>query len=302
MPKRTNEFQKVIHSIYLQLHKDATVQESRFLVDGLTGEGREVDVVIETKEPGEMLIGVECNGEERPADVGWVEEMYGKHSTLPTNRLVLVRKAGFYDPARRKAQAWGIEALTLAEAQTVDWTQVVGKLARVAVGLPHIRLAQLGFKPQLDASAIDLHSVLYRPDGTPQGSLREVADARLDEPKANEHLTRISTVPGDHPFGIKHTPPVGSYIIDNTGRRHNIEQLGFQLIIHVDQPIAVELQEHTFQSAQVAHGSFDLPDEQGLLTILEEEGKPLSADLRLDSKEKKQQKVAPARSKKPKAG
>jgi hypothetical protein len=287
MPKRTNEFQQVIHSIYLQLHTDADVQESRFLKDGVTGTEREVDVVIQTKPPTEMLIGVECNRKGRRATVEWVEQMMGKHLTLPTNRLILVTKAGFTVEAKRKAQACGIETLTLAEAKTVNWTQVVGKLARVAIALPHIQLVTVIFSPPVDASAIDLHSLLYSPEETPQGSLGKVADARLDRPKAQEQLYQIAREPGDHTFNILHTPPAGSYIVDNIGRKYDVRHLIFRLAIHIDPPIGVDLEAHTFQGVQVAVGSFELPHDQALLTVVEEEGKPLSADLRLAPKKKK---------------
>jgi len=284
MPKRTNEFQQVIHSIYLQLHTEAPVEESRFLEDGATGDQREVDVVIETKKPALLLIGVECNSSTRRATVEWVEQMIGKHLMLPTNRLILLAKAGFTDQAKRKAQAFGIETLTLTDAQIVDWTKVVGKLSRVATALPHIQVIAVGFTPPIDATSVDLHSLLYSPGETLQGSLREVADTCVDKPKVQDQLNRICAEPGDNTLTFVYIPPTGSYVVDNVGGRHNVGQLLFRLAIHVDAHIGIDLHAYTFQNAQVAVGSFELSQEQGLLTIVEEEGKPLSADLRLAPK------------------
>jgi hypothetical protein len=49
MPRRTNQFQQLIHAIHLQLSKDVKVTESKFLRNRVTGEEREVDIVIEAE-------------------------------------------------------------------------------------------------------------------------------------------------------------------------------------------------------------------------------------------------------------
>jgi hypothetical protein len=50
MPQRTNPFQQLVHLIEHQLAPhEATVIESKEFIDQVTGQKREVDVVIETK-------------------------------------------------------------------------------------------------------------------------------------------------------------------------------------------------------------------------------------------------------------
>ena len=98
MPKRSNEFQHLVTLIErLLADPDARVTESKELIDRVTGELREVDIVIEWSDGvRDIVIGVECTATSRPASVEWVERMWGKHSSLPTDKLVLVSRSGFW--------------------------------------------------------------------------------------------------------------------------------------------------------------------------------------------------------------
>ncbi len=124
MPKRTNTFQAVMFMIKNHIAADATVTESKELTDLVSGEGREVDVVIEANVAGHtVLVGLECRDWKRPQTVSWVEEMHAKHERLPTDRLVLVSKSGFTEGARAKAASYGIETVVpedLTEEQAGD--------------------------------------------------------------------------------------------------------------------------------------------------------------------------------------
>ncbi len=148
MPKRTNEFQQLIYAINLQLAKEATVTESKLLRHRLTGAEREVDVVIEIEiGPYRPIIGIECRAHERPQDVEWVEQAHTKHKHL-TDKLVLVSQSGFTPQAKNLAKTLGIETLTLAGAEKVDWTQIVGKLTRVYIALVRGQPTQIGILPK----------------------------------------------------------------------------------------------------------------------------------------------------------
>src|SRR6266852_4573708 len=104
MPKRTNDFQRLIYLIHHQLMGEATVTESKFLYDSAADSNREVDIVIEIQ-AGEypLIIGIECQGRGRVATVEWVEQMATKHKTLSTNKLILVSQSGFTPTSRNKA-------------------------------------------------------------------------------------------------------------------------------------------------------------------------------------------------------
>lgn len=49
MPKRTNLFHDVVASVYRQMAEGATVEECAMLRNRVTGELREVDVMIKSK-------------------------------------------------------------------------------------------------------------------------------------------------------------------------------------------------------------------------------------------------------------
>jgi hypothetical protein len=108
MPQRTNRFQHLIstiESILATARPGTTVTESKELVDKITGDRREVDIVIETSDGvRDLIVSIECTGDEhsRRATVEWVERMWGKYQSLPTSRLVLVSKAGFSSSAKKK--------------------------------------------------------------------------------------------------------------------------------------------------------------------------------------------------------
>lgn len=51
--------------------------------------------------------------------------MHSKHSSLPTNKLILVSENGFYLTALKKAQFLGIEAITIEKALATDWEAAI---------------------------------------------------------------------------------------------------------------------------------------------------------------------------------
>src|SRR5438034_62901 len=104
MPRRSNLFPNVVAVIHEHMAGDATVEESALLRNSLTGEEREVDVVITSRVAGhELVLAAEATAAGRPADTGWVERMLGKHRNLQTDKLVLVSEGGFTKQARQLA-------------------------------------------------------------------------------------------------------------------------------------------------------------------------------------------------------
>lgn len=113
MPQRSNDFQKVIYLIKSQMAEGATVEESAMMTDSTTGERVEVDVVITGVLAGQpVVIGIECRDHRRPQGRPWVDEMWAKHSHLPTNVLVLVSSSGFYKNTERRAKVKNVELVT----------------------------------------------------------------------------------------------------------------------------------------------------------------------------------------------
>lgn len=90
----------------------ATVDESAILQDRLTGESREVDVVIRGVIAGHTVtVSVEVSSRTRRATVEWVEQMVAKHEHLETSRLVLASRAGFTRQAKVRAEASNVIAV-----------------------------------------------------------------------------------------------------------------------------------------------------------------------------------------------
>ncbi|RFC39419.1 MAG: hypothetical protein DID90_2727552286 [Candidatus Nitrotoga sp. LAW] len=127
MPKRTNEFQKLVYLVRTNLAAGATVTESKMLRDRVTRKQREVDVCIEGRVGGQaVMVCVECRDHKRPADVQWVDALCTKHERLPTNALILASKSGFTPEARRVAEAYGIETFSLEDVNSTDFPSLIG--------------------------------------------------------------------------------------------------------------------------------------------------------------------------------
>jgi hypothetical protein len=105
LPKRSNSFQQLIYSIQHSTSEGSAVTESKYLVDRQTGAEVEVDIVIEAVvNEIPLIVSIEVRDRKRAATVEWVRESIGKHTTLPTNKLVLVSRSGFSAEASRKAK------------------------------------------------------------------------------------------------------------------------------------------------------------------------------------------------------
>lgn len=127
MPRRTTPFQAIVHLVRQHYAgTGVTVTESRFLHDPVLGP-REVDIVVEAEADGDrVVISLEVNQRGRPASVEWVEQQIDKHRRLPTNKLVLVSRAGFSRKALTRVglEEGKVEALQ-PEVVTVDGEPVV---------------------------------------------------------------------------------------------------------------------------------------------------------------------------------
>ena len=117
MPKRSNEFQKLVYLVRVNLSAGATVTESKLLRDRITGQEREVDVCVEGIVGGTPVnVCLECRDTARKADVGWVEQM----ERLRMNALILASRSGFTKGAQEVARQYGIEAISLDKVDQAD--------------------------------------------------------------------------------------------------------------------------------------------------------------------------------------
>jgi hypothetical protein len=125
MPKRTNDFQTLIRTIYEQIVPEGgSVTESGMVPDREAGILREVDILVEHKYAGhEFRLIVECRDHSRSQTVDWIDGLIGKVKSLDVDKVVAVSSKGFSRSALRKAKENGIETLTLEEANETDWAK-----------------------------------------------------------------------------------------------------------------------------------------------------------------------------------
>lgn len=198
MPKRSNEFQKLVFIIKQQVAGDAQVTESKFLPDLLTEAKREVDICIEKYIAGHLItISIECRDHKRRADVTWVEQMKSKHERLPTNKLILVSKAGFSDEAKEIAKKYSIETLALEEVDSESIYRLFGELNSVWVKVvtlsPTKVLIQVSEVNDLPSEKVSIFpdNIVFLQDGTSLCIVRDLVDSWLKaEPFMKEILSR----------------------------------------------------------------------------------------------------------------
>lgn len=223
MPQRTNQFQRLAAHIHARLSKGWVVEESKMLVDRITGELREVDVTATaTVGAHQVILSVECRDHLRPADTPWVESMAQKHASLETSKLVLWSRSGFTKPAIAKARFLNIDVVSARDVGNVDWA----KFARASVG-SKIRLVTPTFQPSVlvanaDGEVVPMASpesaVWFDESGQIAGSMPHVLNKLLTDEK-------IKTVMLDHAplgsgdFWAHVVPPEGqTWFIESDGK------------------------------------------------------------------------------------
>jgi len=130
MPKRSNQFQKLIRDINSKLSSDRVlITESKLLVDSYTGDEREVDIYIEDfAGPYRVKVSIECTAKARKLDRPAVEQLKAKHDGLDTSHLVIVSKSGFSKTCYPYAKKNNIELIEFNDAESMDWPNWMEKL------------------------------------------------------------------------------------------------------------------------------------------------------------------------------
>lgn len=123
MPRRTNDFQKLIKLIYEKITpQDGTVTESGMIRDKDSNELREVDILVEYKYAGhEFKFIIECRDHLRKQSVEWIDALIGKANSLNVNKVIAVSSTGFSKAALVKAKVNNIETFSLQQAEDTNW-------------------------------------------------------------------------------------------------------------------------------------------------------------------------------------
>ena len=180
MPKRSNDFQKLVTFIYEKISPlGGSVKESGMVLDVEAQSEREVDILIECNVAGHKIkIAIECRDRGRKDSVEWIDCIIGKTKSLDVDKEVAVSNSGFSKAAENKARANNIDILTFSEANIIDWNKYFIKPGFAVVSGEIFELKKIGFYCDdkfIDLSEFDDNAKVYR-KSEEIGTLKEVIE------------------------------------------------------------------------------------------------------------------------------
>lgn len=195
MPKRSNDFQRLVYLVRVNLADGANATESKMMRDRLTKRFREVDVVIEGLVGQQsVVVAIECRDHKRVADVTWVDMMKTKHDRLDTHALLLASRMGFTPEAKDVASKYGIELFSMEDIEAADIPAMLGPsgslwLKSVSVTAQKVtaRVAQVN-DLAVETVATSPDNLLYLHDEAELCQVRELIDGLLNSPRARDYL------------------------------------------------------------------------------------------------------------------
>ncbi|MEQ1673729.1 MAG: hypothetical protein ABL865_01640 [Candidatus Nitrotoga sp.] len=235
MPKRSNDFQRLVYLIHLNLAAGATVTESKMMRDRLTKRYREVDVVIAGKVGSQKVnVCIECRDHKRVADVTWVDMMKSKHDRLDTHVLLLAASKGFTKEAKRVATKYGIETFSLEAEVDPNIAGLLGpggslwhKTYSLSADKVSIRVAATG-DLAVETVATSPDNLLYLDDGTELCQLKELVNRMLQTERVRDYFVREGKE--DHNrFELMWEPPA-----DHLGRPLYMQKIEPRVLRAVD--------------------------------------------------------------------
>ena len=115
------EYQESVAVLYEQLEGFGTVQRNVYLPDLVTGQSRQVDVMIEMTERGHSLrMLIDAKFHSTPLDVKDVEEVVALSQAVGANKTIIVAANGFTSPAEAKARFIQCDLRTLSIEEALD--------------------------------------------------------------------------------------------------------------------------------------------------------------------------------------
>ncbi|MBU2869651.1 restriction endonuclease [Colwellia sp. E2M01] len=147
MPKRTNEYQKLVLAINKHLaSSNAIVTESKMLYDPVSEQDREIDILIEDNSGlYKLTIGIECTAKSRPIGVPVIEQLITKHKNVGIQKIVIVSKSGFTISAQKFAKKMQIDAISFGQALSQSWPSFLNKARDVRLILNSITIDDIDF-------------------------------------------------------------------------------------------------------------------------------------------------------------
>jgi hypothetical protein len=245
MPARSNEFQRLIRSIYGAMAKvqGGRVTESAILKEP-GGAPREVDILLEASAFGHAVrIAVECRDHARKADVQWIDELIGRFKNLGVHKVIAVAASGFTRPALQKAASEGIETRSLKECEETDWSV---EFQRLGIGEFALNSQVVGVTIKLDPKAspedgITRESPVEGSDGEFKCSVQDAVERCLHARVSpnfkawldKEFLPSCATLRElERSFELKICIPVsGTFVRGTGGLRHELKELIYSVLV-----------------------------------------------------------------------
>jgi Restriction endonuclease len=128
MPKPLRKTGKPLEELVASIERalahnqNVQVQSPAFLIDKVTGENREHDVLLTiTGSHHSAMIGIECRDRSRKVTVNDVEGFWSKCQDTGIDHGIMVSPKGFSKSALGKAKHRGVRCLQLTEAKSFNW-------------------------------------------------------------------------------------------------------------------------------------------------------------------------------------
>lgn len=282
MPKRTNPFQRLIHRIESLLHEhtDATVTESKELLDLVTGETREVDIVIEaTVGPRQVVIGIECTDKRRRANVGWVDEMYGKLRDLPLDQRILVSASGFSKNAIQRARRRGLQTLSLEQAVAVDWARFLKTIMVGQRKLSHVGAVITMARPdELTEDLLRENPYFMNSDGERTERFFDRATRILRSRELSERASEENWG-DDEQHLVELLEDDERWLVDTRGAKHRVVSVKLKVLSELKIAAFHMDQRQYGDRVVVSYASTNAPFGDADLVLVEEQGGPIKASI-----------------------
>lgn len=115
------EYQEAVAALYEQADGFGAVSRNVLVPDKVTGQPRQLDVVIEIEAKGHsMKLVVDAKFHSVPIDVREVEAVLALAEAVGANKAVIVAANGWTEPAKTKADHSGCDLLLLSVEQALD--------------------------------------------------------------------------------------------------------------------------------------------------------------------------------------
>lgn len=257
MPVRSTLLQRVAFQVHRQLAAAAQVEESSLLPDRMTGQLREVDVVIRSRVGlHEVILSIECRDHARKATVEWVEQMATKHQFLPTSKLILISRIGFTNAAVTKAAALKIDAYSFDEAAANDWTNLLREAIGAGLDLWACRIRQVYLvfaDTDGNAHPAGPDTPMLAADCSSRGDLRSLVRSHAQaSSRFTEAAIDFAIRTGDRIFGAELTLDPPPFARDDKGDRRRIRTI--RLLVEAAKAPEFQLTTATFRRTPIAYG------------------------------------------------